>query len=106
MAENSGNGATPVLAFIVGGLLVVVAVIAFMMYSGGGLGQSKSVEGCAAASLSNSADEISDTSATEGAGNSAGANSHSPRATQRIRPTCPTPERIVPRSIALPNQPA
>lgn len=42
MAENSGNGATPVLAFIVGGLLVVVAVIAFMMYSGGG--QSKSVD--------------------------------------------------------------
>ena len=35
MSENSGGGATPVLAFIVGGLLVVVAVIAFMMYSGG-----------------------------------------------------------------------
>ena len=44
MAENSGNGGTPVLAFIVGGLLVVVAVIGFMMYSGGGLGQSKSVD--------------------------------------------------------------
>lgn len=46
MAENSGNGSTPVLAFIVGGLVVVVAVIAFFMYSGGGLGgaDSKSVD--------------------------------------------------------------
>ena len=44
MAENSGNGGTPVLAFIVGGLLVVVAVIGFMMYSGGGFGQSKSLD--------------------------------------------------------------
>ena len=35
MAENSGGGGTPVLAFIVGGLLVVVAVLAFVMYSGG-----------------------------------------------------------------------
>ncbi|WP_309646350.1 hypothetical protein [Phenylobacterium sp.] len=45
MAENSGNGATPVLAFIVGGLIVVVAVIAFFMYSGGmGGGETKSVD--------------------------------------------------------------
>lgn len=46
MADNSGNGATPVLAFIVGGLLVLVAVIAFFMYSGGGFGggDTKSVD--------------------------------------------------------------
>lgn len=45
MADNSSGGATPVLAFIVGGLLVVVAVIAFMMYSGGGApSPSKSVD--------------------------------------------------------------
>lgn len=36
MAEGSGSGATPWLAFLVGGLLVIVAIIAFMMYSGGG----------------------------------------------------------------------
>ncbi len=35
MADNSGGGgATPWLAFLVGGLLVVVAVIAYFMYSG------------------------------------------------------------------------
>lgn len=46
MAENSGSGSTPVLAFIVGGLLVLVAVIAFVMYSGGGMGggDTKSVD--------------------------------------------------------------
>lgn len=37
MAENSRNGATPWLAFLVGGLIVAVAVIAFVVYSGGGL---------------------------------------------------------------------
>lgn len=36
MAEESGSGATPWLAFLVGGLLVIVAIIAFVMYSGGG----------------------------------------------------------------------
>jgi len=46
VAENSGSGSTPVLAFIVGGLIVVVAVIAFFMYSGGSLGggDTKSVD--------------------------------------------------------------
>ena len=45
MAENSGGGSTPVLAFIVGGLVVVVAVIAFFMYSGGlPGGEAKSVD--------------------------------------------------------------
>ncbi|MFN3513765.1 MAG: hypothetical protein ACK41C_12005 [Phenylobacterium sp.] len=34
MADN-GGGSTPVLAFIVGALVVVVAAIAFFMYSGG-----------------------------------------------------------------------
>lgn len=36
MAQNSGSGATPWLAFLVGGLIVVVAVIGYIMYSGGG----------------------------------------------------------------------
>ncbi len=36
MAENSSGGATPWLAFLVGGLLVAVIVIGFVMYSGGG----------------------------------------------------------------------
>jgi hypothetical protein len=35
MAEESGGGATPWLAFLVGGLIVVVAVIAFFVYRGG-----------------------------------------------------------------------
>lgn len=35
MAEGSGNGSsTPWLAFLVGGLLVVVAVIGWFVYSG------------------------------------------------------------------------
>jgi hypothetical protein len=44
MAEgtNSGGG-NSALAFIVGGLVVVVAVIAFMVYSGG-FTQKKSVD--------------------------------------------------------------
>lgn len=33
--ERSGSGATPWLAFLVGGLLVVVAIIAWFMFSGG-----------------------------------------------------------------------
>lgn len=36
MAESSGSGATPWLAFIVGGLLVLVLVIGYFVYSGGG----------------------------------------------------------------------
>lgn len=36
MAENSGNSATPWLAFLIGGLIVAVAVIAYFMYAGGG----------------------------------------------------------------------
>lgn len=44
MAGNSEGGATPWLAFLVGGLLVVVAVIAFVMYSGGAPAPTKSVE--------------------------------------------------------------
>jgi hypothetical protein len=35
MATRDGGGATPVLAFLVGGLVVVVAVIAYFMYTGG-----------------------------------------------------------------------
>ena len=34
MATRDG-GATPLLAFLVGGLVVVVAVIAYFMYTGG-----------------------------------------------------------------------
>lgn len=36
MADDS-KSSTPWLAFLVGGLLVAVAVIAFVIYSGGGL---------------------------------------------------------------------
>ena len=36
MAENARSGGSPVLAFIVGGLVVAVAVIGFLVYSGGG----------------------------------------------------------------------
>jgi hypothetical protein len=35
MADGDGGGGNSFLAFIVGGLLVVVAVVGFMMYSGG-----------------------------------------------------------------------
>jgi hypothetical protein len=35
MAEGNSSGGNSFLAFLVGGLLVVVAVIGFMMYSGG-----------------------------------------------------------------------
>jgi hypothetical protein len=34
MAARDGGGATPLLAFLVGGLVVVVAVIAYFMYTG------------------------------------------------------------------------
>lgn len=45
MAEqSSGSGGTPVLAFIVGGLVVVVAIVAFMMYSGRGPAANKSID--------------------------------------------------------------
>ncbi len=36
MAESSGSGATPWLAFIVGGLLVLVLAIGYVVYSGSG----------------------------------------------------------------------
>ena len=35
MADGNSGGGNSFLAFIVGGLLVVVAVVGFMMYSGG-----------------------------------------------------------------------
>lgn len=35
---NSGSGATPWLAFLIGGLIVAVAVLAFFMVNGGHLG--------------------------------------------------------------------
>lgn len=35
MATREGGGSTPFLAFLVGGLVVVVAVIAYFMYTGG-----------------------------------------------------------------------
>jgi hypothetical protein len=35
MADRTGSGATPFLAFLVGGLLVLVAVVGFAMYGGG-----------------------------------------------------------------------
>ena len=45
MAESSEGGATPWLAFIVGGLLVLVLVIGYFVYSGGGMPTpSKSVD--------------------------------------------------------------
>lgn len=47
MAENtnSGGGGNAGLAFIVGGLLVVVAVIAWFMFGrGGGMGDTKDVD--------------------------------------------------------------
>jgi len=45
MAENtSSGGGNAGLAFIVGGLLVVVAVIAFFVFSGGMPGQSKDID--------------------------------------------------------------
>lgn len=34
MADESGGGATPWIAFLVGGLVVIVAVIVYFIYSG------------------------------------------------------------------------
>jgi hypothetical protein len=36
MAENESRGTTPWLAFLVGGLIVAVAVIGYFVYAGGG----------------------------------------------------------------------
>jgi hypothetical protein len=45
MAEqSSGSGAAPWLAFMVGGLVVVAAIIGFMMYSGQSLLPHRTVE--------------------------------------------------------------
>lgn len=47
MAENntnSGGGGNAGLAFIVGGLLVVVAVIAWFMFGRGGMDNSRDVD--------------------------------------------------------------
>lgn len=44
MAEQSSSGGSPVLAFIVGGLLVVVAIIGFLMYTGQSPVPAKSVD--------------------------------------------------------------
>lgn len=43
MADNSGGGGTSALAFLVGGLLVAVVVLGFVMYSGGHMGGSPTV---------------------------------------------------------------
>lgn len=37
-STNSGSGATPWLAFLVGGLLVAVAALGFLMFKGGHFG--------------------------------------------------------------------
>jgi hypothetical protein len=34
MADNGGNGGTPFLAFLVGGLLVAVVAVGFFVYTG------------------------------------------------------------------------
>jgi len=34
MADGSGDGGTPVLAFILGGAIVIIAVFGFFMYTG------------------------------------------------------------------------
>jgi hypothetical protein len=45
MAEqSSSSGGTPWLAFIVGGLVVVAAIIGFMMYSGQSVVPDRSVD--------------------------------------------------------------
>lgn len=45
MAEqSSGSGGSPWLAFVVGGILVVVAIVAFMMYSGRSPVADKSID--------------------------------------------------------------
>ena len=42
--QSSGGGSSPALAFIVGGLLVVVAIIGYLMYSGQSPATPKSVD--------------------------------------------------------------
>jgi len=42
--QSSSSSGTPWLAFIVGGLVVVVAIVAFMIYSGQSPMPSKSVD--------------------------------------------------------------
>lgn len=42
--QSSSSGGVPVLAFIVGGLVVVVAIVAFMIYSGRSPVPSKAVD--------------------------------------------------------------
>lgn len=42
--QSSGGGATPWLAFLVGGLVVVVAVIAWFLYSGQAPTQTKAID--------------------------------------------------------------
>lgn len=43
MATRDGGGATPFLAFLIGGLIVAVAVIGYFMYSGAGSHKSVDV---------------------------------------------------------------
>jgi hypothetical protein len=43
MADGNSSGGTSALAFIVGGLVVVVAVLAFLVYGGGFGSPSKTV---------------------------------------------------------------
>ena len=44
MAEQSSSGGSPWLAFIVGGLVVVAAIVAFMVYSGRTPAPNKSID--------------------------------------------------------------
>lgn len=41
MAENRGSGATPWLAFLVGGLIVALAALGYFLYSGAGRVEQK-----------------------------------------------------------------
>jgi hypothetical protein len=43
MADNSGGGATPFLAFLVGGLIVAVVALGFFMFNGQHAGNSVNV---------------------------------------------------------------
>jgi len=42
MADGSDSGATPWLAFLIGGLIVAVVVLGFFMYGGGHFGAQPS----------------------------------------------------------------
>ncbi len=44
MADGSSSSATPWLAFLAGGLVVIVALIGFMVYSGQGPSTTKQVD--------------------------------------------------------------